>query len=393
MGLTVAVVTLALADRGMDLFQISLLFTIYASTTMTLELPFGGLADGIGRKPVFLTAGVASLVSLTLFLSSHEFFVLALSFMFIGFGRAMRSGTLDAWYVEGFRQHAPGIDIQPALARAQFANSVGLALGAIFGGLLPDIAGSFAVRHGFSIYDTSYAASLIMMLAVLCYTVFAIREEPRPLDLRALRRGFESVPAVVKDAGFFVLRHRTLSILLAAMALLLMATNPVEVFWPPHVKSMLDDGYANTAIGLLTATYFFSIAFGATLSTWINRLVGRRPAVTLSFSFAALAFLQAVLALQVGIIAFVGVFILFSVVLGSTESPASTILHSCVEDHQRSTILSLLSLVQQLGAVFGLLLIGGIAESYSIGIAWVCGVVFILIALILTSILAARSIK
>ena len=45
MGLTVAVVALALTDRGMDLFQISLLFGVYSLTTMAMELPFGGLAD------------------------------------------------------------------------------------------------------------------------------------------------------------------------------------------------------------------------------------------------------------------------------------------------------------------------------------------------------------
>ncbi|MDP5360498.1 MAG: MFS transporter, partial [Paracoccaceae bacterium] len=88
MGLTVAVVALALIDRGMDLFQISLLFGVYSVTTMTMELPFGGLADNIGRKPVFLSAVVASLISLGLFLSSSDFHVLALSFAFIGFGRA-----------------------------------------------------------------------------------------------------------------------------------------------------------------------------------------------------------------------------------------------------------------------------------------------------------------
>ena len=56
MGLTVAVVALALTDRGMDLFQISLLFGVYSITTMAMELPFGGLVDNIGRKPVFLAA-------------------------------------------------------------------------------------------------------------------------------------------------------------------------------------------------------------------------------------------------------------------------------------------------------------------------------------------------
>jgi MFS transporter, DHA1 family, quinolone resistance protein len=239
MGLTVAVVVLALTDRGMDLFQISLLFGVYSLTTMAMELPSGGLADSIGRKPVFLTAVVASLISLALFLSTSDFYVLALSFAFIGFGRALRSGTLDAWFVETFKAAAPNVDVQPALANAQSANAVGLAIGAVLGGLLPDMFGPVAESIGFSIYDVSYAASFCVMLGVFVFTMLAIVENPRPMDVTALKHGFENVPSVIKDASLLALKHPTLSILLAALAFFLMATNPVEVIWPAHAKPML----------------------------------------------------------------------------------------------------------------------------------------------------------
>ena len=390
MGLTVAVVALALTDRGMDLLQISLLFGVYALTTMAMELPFGGLADSIGRKPVFLTAVVASLISLVLFLSTRDFHVLALSFAFIGFGRALRSGTLDAWFVETFKAAAPNVDVQPALAKAQWANAVGLAMGAILGGLLPDILGEVAKSLGFSIYDVSYVASFGVMLGVLVFTMLAIVEKPRPRDVTALMRGFANVPKVIKDASLLAVRHPTLSMLLAALAFFLMATNPVEVIWPTHAKPMLDEGYANTVIGTVTATYFFSIAFGASLSPYISRIFRRRHAMTLAASFACLAGIQIALALQGSIIGFVTVFILYSVILGVSETPASSILHRCVEDRQRSTMLSLRSLIQQLGAALGLVLAGTVAEISSTPIAWSVGAVFLVIAVMLILVLVRR---
>ncbi|QDC11246.1 MFS transporter [Oceanicola sp. D3] len=390
MGLTVAVVALALTDRGMDLFQISLLFGVYSLTTMAMELPFGGLADSIGRKPVFLTAVVASLISLALFLSTRDFYVLALSFAFIGFGRALRSGTLDAWFVETFRAAAPKVDVQPALAKAQWANAVGLALGAILGGLLPDAFGSVAENLGFSIYDVSYAASFCVMLGVFAFTILAIAEPPRPMSATALKHGFASVPRVIKNASLLALKHPALSLLLGALAVFLMATNPVEVIWPTHAKPMLGEGYANTVIGIVTATYFFSIALGASLSPHVSRIFRRRHALTLAAVFAGLAVVQVALALQGGIIGFVAVFILYSVLLGVSETPASSILHSCVEDRQRSTMLSLRSLIQQLGAALGLVLVGAAAKLYSTPIAWMVGAGFLLIAVILTLLLARR---
>ena len=380
MGLTVAVVALALTDRGMDLFQISLLFGVYSLTTMVMELPFGGLADSIGRKPVFLTAVIASLISLALFLSTSDFYVLALSFAFIGFGRALRSGTLDAWFVEAFKAAAPDVDVQPALAKVQWANALGLAIGAILGGVLPNIFGALAKRIGFSIYDVSYGVSFGVMLGVFVFTMLAIVEKPRPKDGNALWQGFTSVPTVIKDAGLLALKHPTLSLLLGSLAFFLMATNPVEVLWPTHARPMLDQSYASTVIGVVTATYFFAIAFGASLSPIISRIFKRRHAMTLAAAFAGLACAQIALALQGGITGLVAVFILYSVILGAGETPASTILHGCVGDHQRSTMLSLRSLIQQLGAALGLVIAGAIAEIYSTPVAWIVGAVFLVIA-------------
>lgn len=390
MGLTVAVVALALTDRGMDLFQISLLFGVYSLTTVAMELPFGGLADNIGRKPVFLAAVIASLISLALFLSSSNFSVLALSFAFIGFGRALRSGTLDAWFVETFKTAAPNVDVQPALANAQWANAIGLAVGAIVGGFLPDALGGMGLRYGISAYDVSYTASFVVMVGVLVYTIFAIAEEPRPLNPKAVKQGFANVPRVITEASLLALKHPTLSMLLAALALFLMATNPVEVIWPTYAKPMLDEGYANTAIGVLTASYFFSIAFGASLSPHISRMFKRRHAVTLAILFACLAAVQIALAMQGGIVGFIGVFVVYSTILGASETPASSILHSCVEDRQRSTMLSLRSLIQQLGAAFGLVLAGAVAEMYSTPIAWIVGAAFLLIAMVLSFALRKR---
>ncbi|PSL17167.1 MFS transporter [Shimia abyssi] len=390
MGLTVAVVALALVDRGMDLVQISLLFGVYSLTTMAMELPFGGLADSIGRKPVFLTAVVASLISLVLFLSTSDFYVLALSFAFIGFGRALRSGTLDAWFVETFKAAAPDVDVQPALAKAQWANALGLAVGAVLGGLLPDLLGEVANTLGFSIYDVSYMASVGVMLGVFVFTKLAIVEKPRPREFSALLRGFADVPAVIRDASVLALKHPTLSVLLAALALFLMATNPVEVIWPTHAKPMLEEGYANTFIGIVTALYFFSIAFGAFLSPHISRIFKRRHAMTLAVSFGCLAGVQVAMALQGSIVGFVMVFALYSVILGICETPASSILHRCVEDRQRSTMLSLRSLIQQLGAALGLILAGTVAEIFSTPIAWILGAVFLLMAGVLILVLVKR---
>jgi predicted MFS family arabinose efflux permease len=53
-------------------------------------------------------------------------------------------------------------------------------------------------------------------------------------------------------------------------------------------------------------------------------------------------------------------------------------------------MLSLRSLIQQLGAALGLVLAGTIAEIYSTPIAWIVGAVFLFIAVILILVLMRR---
>ncbi len=255
---------------------------------------------------------------------------------------------------------------------------------------MPDALGPVALALGFSIYDVSYAASVGMMGVVFVYTQIAIVEAPRARPPKALRQGFAHVPTTIMQAGQLAFQHRTPSVLLVALALFLMATNPVEVLWPTLVKPMLDVGFANGAIGALTATYFFSIAVGASLSPQINRLFKRREAVTLGVLFAGLAGVQIALAMQGGIVGFVAVFIVYSILLGASETPASSILHRCVADRQRSTLLSLRSMIQQLGAAAGLALAGGVAEIYSTSVAWMLSAALLVLAAVLLGLLAKR---
>lgn len=376
MGMIVAVTALALQGRGFGVGEIGSLFAVYAAVTLVAELPFGGLADGVGRKPVFLVATVASAVSSAIFILSDAFWPLAASFGLVGLGRALRSGTLDAWYVEGVQTHAPGAELQPLLARAQTANFAGLGCGAILGGVLPGlVTGNDASDPliGRTVYDISYAAGLALTLAVFAYTVLLIREPARTLNGGIVLREIKAVPGTIRDGARLAISDRTLLLLLAILTLMLFATNPVEVLWPTVVQSLLDPARAAAMVGILTAGYFFAIALGAALAGAMGRLFKRRHATTLAVVLSALALCQVALAAQGTLVGFIGVFLLFSVGLGLTDSPAASILHAHVPDNRRSTILSVQSLLKQFGAMVGLITLGWIGQTTGVRVAWIAG--------------------
>jgi len=393
MGVMVAVTALALQGRGLGIGEIGSLFAIYAAVTLTAELPFGGLADGVGRKPVFLIATVASMMVSIVFLLSEAFWPLAAAFGLVGLGRALRSGTLDAWYVEELRTRAPGVEIQPLLARAQTANFAGLGFGAIVGGFLPGLFAGNGPSDpiiGQTVFDVSYAAGLALTVGVFTYTILLIREPTHALDRGVVLREIRAVPGTIRDGAQLVVSNRALLLLLTILALMLFATNPVEVLWPTVVQTMLDPERAAAVVGILTAGYFLAIAVGASLAGRVSRLFRRRHALTLAAVLGALILCQVALALQDALIGFIVVFLLFSVVLGLSESPAAAILHNHVPNNRRSTILSVQSLLKQLGAMLGLLTLGWIGQTEGVSAAWIAGAISLGVASVLTILLAKR---
>ena len=393
MGAIVAVTALALQGRGLGAQEIAALFAVYAAVTLTAELPFGGLADGVGRKPVFLLATAASLMAYLLFVLSGTFWPLAASFGLVGLGRALRSGTLDAWYVEELHAHAPDAPIQPLLARAQVANFAGLGLGAILGGFLPGLAPGndpAGPLIGRTIYDVSYAAGLALTLVVIAYTILLIRERPRALNGAAALRELRAVPGTIRDGARLAVSNRALLLLLTILALMLFATNPVEVLWPMVVQAMLDPERAAAVVGILTAGYFLAIAAGAGFAGRLGRLFGGRHPAMLAVVLGALVLCQIALAWQGTLAGFTGAFLLFSVVLGLSESPAASILHVHAPDDRRSTILSVQSLLKQLGGMAGLLVLGWIGERDGVGTAWIAGTVALGAAVALAIVLARQ---
>ena len=227
---------------------------------------------------------------------------------------------------------------------------------------------------------------------MIVYTVFLIREPARPMNGPVVLREIRAVPSTIIDGALLAISHRALLLLLGILTLMLFATNPVEVLWPTVVQTMLDPERAAALVGLLTAGYFLAIAAGASLAGQVGRLFRRRHALTLASVLAALVICQIALAIQTSLVGFIVVFLIFSVLLGLSESPAASILHTYAPDNRRSTILSVQSLLKQLGAMVGLLVLGSAGETAGVDIAWIAGALGVAAATIL-AILLARQMK
>lgn len=140
-GLTAPVTVLLAQARGLTLAQIGLLFTAHGVVVMALELPTGGLADVLGRRPVVVAGALLHLASCLVLATAMSFPGFLVGVLLLGLGRALDSGPVEAWYVDTVHRIDPAADVAPGLAKHAAADGGGLAVGALLGGLLPGLLG------------------------------------------------------------------------------------------------------------------------------------------------------------------------------------------------------------------------------------------------------------
>ncbi|HUR72986.1 MAG TPA: MFS transporter, partial [Sporichthya sp.] len=222
-GITIPVLFVLLQERGLSLATIGLLSGIGSAVVVLLELPTGGLADTLGRRPVLIAAGLFSLVSTTVsaFALSVEWFLLA--WVIEGVYRALDSGPLESWYVDAAQAADADVDIESGLAAESTVISAAIAVGALAGGALALVPTPDALP----VLALPLLVAMVLRLADLVAT-WVLLEEPQPPSPRAATVGrTRAALESVRDSGRTV--HEVFGLLRASHALLALAA--VECLW------------------------------------------------------------------------------------------------------------------------------------------------------------------
>ena len=135
-GLLIPVTVLLALSRGLSLTEIGLVFSIQGLVVLALELPTGGLADSLGRRPILIVASLVGLVSLGLLYIADSVALFAAAMALQGVFRALDSGPLEAWYVDATLDADPEAEIEHGLSRGSTVLSLAIAFGALLSGAL-----------------------------------------------------------------------------------------------------------------------------------------------------------------------------------------------------------------------------------------------------------------
>nr|WP_258400634.1 MFS transporter [Micromonospora saelicesensis] len=374
-GLMIPVMILLMQERGLSLPQIGLVSTAQGLLVLALELPTGGLADALGRRPVLLAAGVLNLASLALFAVADSFVLFFVVWALQGIYRALDSGPLESWYVDATLAADPEAEYERGLGYAGTVIGGAIAGGALLSGGLIALGPIGPV----SALTVPVLAAIVAQAAALVALVGLLVEERPATGFAALRASVVQAPRMIGQAVGLLRRSRVLLALVA-----------VELFWgfgmvtfesllPVRLAEVIGDPERAAALlGPANSAAWLASAAGAALTPLLLRWFGAAPGAAL------LRILQGVTVVGMGLFAGpVGVLVAYLAcyaVHGASNPLHSGLLHRQVDGPYRTSVLSLNSMMAQPAAALGGVVLTAIAAAASVSTAMVVGAVVLAVA-------------
>ena len=349
-GTIVPILSLMLLARGATIETISLIIGLYSVTVIAAEFPSGVFADLYGRKTSFLLSCVLYLISYSMFFFSRSAVILLIGMVVNGLSRAFSSGSIEALMIDHATEQC--CPLERVTARLAILESAGLAGGALVGGLLAEVGERFSFNLG---------VNIILTVIILFLTVLFVHETPRMKAEHVATTHRQLFHKQVRESLSFAKLGGTVRILLIFFLLMGFALSAIEVYWQPALEAY------QPVYWLFGAVSFGGFAF-VIFGSWVaEKLLRKHPKAGVGL----LLLLKAPLGLGLILFSFVrseyslvGFYLGLYLLIGSSNVVESTLLNQIVPSSHRASILSLFSLVLQLGGVLASL--GGfLVSTYS----------------------------
>jgi len=366
-GLIVGITTLWPLERGLTVAQMLAAASLTGLTVFLLELPTSGFTDAFGRRPVYVASAVVSVVAGAVFYTATAWWQFAVAAVLTGLFRALDSGPLEAWFVDTVHESEPEADVDRPLSAQGTLLGVGMAAGAL-------ASGGLVWWHPFAGQSALLLPGLlyVALSAVHVGGVLLLLKEPRAhVDTTSARRALASVkeaPAIVRD-GLGMLRHNRVLAGLMAVELFWSAAMVVfETFNPIRLAQLLgSEAQAGALIGPVSSAGWGVFALGAALSGLVSRWIGVTCTAVLARVLNGLGAL--VMGLVAGPVALVAAYLVTYTLHGSAGPMHAALLHREATARNRSTVLSMNSMIAFLSFSVTASLGGLLAERASTQVA------------------------
>ncbi len=373
-GFLIPIFVLLPLDRGLTLAQIGLAASMQGWVVFALELPTGGFADSLGRRPVQAIAVVIGMTSMAVLLVADSLALFAVVFALQGVFRALDSGPLDAWYVDAAQAADPAARIDRGMSLYGTVVSLAIALGSVAsGGLI-----AWDPADGMSALTAPVAVSLAVQAVSLVAVLLLMTEPPRHGGPGVMASVRETPRTIV--AGVRLLRaSQALMALVVLDVLWGLGVGTYESLLPVRLAEVTSGPEAAAAITgpAATAAWVLSAA-GSAVMPWLGRRIGIGNAAVVSRILLGLTVVA--MGLLGGLVGVLAVYLACYGAHGIGGAAHSTLLHRNATSEVRATVVSLNSWGAQPAGALGLICLTALADGVSVSAAMYAGGAILAIA-------------
>jgi len=377
-GIMVPVLSLMLMEKGCSLGELAVLLGTYSLSVFVLELPSGLLADRMGRKAIYLMSCAFQIVAMFGMLFFSGFWAMTPLIVCSGAGRAFASGSADALLIDEHIAQNGLESVSVVTFELSVLETAGIALGALIGGLLPNIA---HLIPQISLYDLNLILRSLLSTAVLLLGAAVLHEKPVPKgDIKPLKK------QIVQSFQLIIQNGIILPLLMGAFCsgCFLFA---IETYWQPALLPLLQ-GTNLWLLGVLSFCGFVSAAAGNALA---KGLLCRGTSLCKGYITLRLLLFCVLIAfsLQRSLVGFCIAYCLIYLCLGGANLFESTMLNMETPPEKRASMLSFVSFTVQAGGFTAPVFGGLLASNVGIRTLWaVTGALCLLISLALSNVLS-----
>lgn len=373
MGFIGAIFILWFLDKGVSEPTVMLLAAVMGVVTFALELPTSGLADAIGRKPLYVVASAFNVVSLGLLLVADNVWFFVGSMVAMGIFRALESGPLQAWFMDAVQadKSEHGIDPEQTLGTAGAIMGISMGIGGAASALLIWL-------HPLKPQSPLFIPMAIAAVGAVIHLVAAILliKEPQrhsssavPASTLAgqLKTSSQESWTNVVDGLKLLKTNKTLSATALAGVFIGVGSTVLESLLPMRFEEVVGVKQAGTWLSVLSIVAWGVYAAGAALSSLGMKHVGTATTAMFGRFAAAVVAVGAGFALNMPVLAALYLMIFM---FGGMQSPShDALLNREATSENRTVVLSLGSMVFFLGVTASQLVLAAVIKSFSVEVA------------------------
>ncbi len=348
--------------KGISVQQISALLAIWSLSVVILEVPTGVLADRWSRRKLIVLGSLSKAACYLVWIFSDRFELFALGFILWGISGAFISGAEEALLYDSLKQTGQQECFDKYLGKGRFLSGIGNVLAALSGGLIGTYLGiRFALC--ISVVSGLISAGIAFLYQEVNYYRERIREEQQEKE-------------TFREAIAFLLGKKEI-LTFALMAVLVITMAGVLDEYDAMIAT--DYGLAMAGVGVWAAIRFIMAALGSYFAHHMRRITERTFHIKNRFATVALLSLLGAISLAVAglsrSIIVMALYGLYYLIMSVTEVLYEDYIQQRIEDEGRSTVHSIISLVNNLYGImcFGILgLVLGVVSLHGMLVGIAC---------------------